>query len=375
MKVTSIGDFKHNRANYKSFHQEKIQISSPQMQSYPVIIMPNNYPIHFGSSLGFINAGKTAFRNFTNIPCPCCGIKMLPVNIFQNTLTKRFLSKPGYYALMALSEFEESMHPIERQCFDLLRQESKKEPSKNLQELLYELKPNHLKQLIGKQIRILNEVDKMGSELSDKSAQMLLRYTREARNRIIIPGEDHIFEIKPFLAALIDFKAAVGEKKVAERIFRKANELPRAGKDLDAFIVKYSRRDPKEIGQRLVSLSVGTIEHIKPRSNKGASMGRNYLLECGNCNHTRSDVPFAEWLKMRPEMVKNLQKYMDEIIKQINEGTIVGYEWYPSEVAATLAEESKGAVILDISKLTKSANYLNLTPLYERFSKNCITQC
>lgn len=369
MKVTAIGDFKQSHIKFKTFHQKGIENLSQQMPSTDISAKLPFSPVAFGSSLSFINAGKTSFRNFVNIPCPCCGIKMLPMTSFYENFTERALSKPGKEVVKALSIFEGNMHPTEKKCFNLFEELSEQNPLKNLQELLITVKPEHLKKLIGKQIKILNEIGKMGAELSDKSAQLLIKRTNIARNKIIIPDEYNIFEIKPLISSLLNFKDIVPEKDVANKILEKANELPRARNDISAFVVKYSRRTPEEIGRRLLSSSVGTIEHIRPRTHKGLNMGKNYLLECAECNNTRSSIPFDKWLKMRPEMVKNLQTYMDEIIKQTNSGILRGYDWYPREVAATLEKESKGVVKLDISKAKQHIDYIDFRPLVEKYNK------
>ena len=124
--------------------------------------------------------------------------------------------------------------------------------------------------------------------------------------------------------------------------------MPTSQNDVSAFVVKYSERSHKEIGERLVKLSVGTIEHIHPRSEGGRNVPGNYMLECGGCNHERQSIPLGDWVDAHPEMKENSQKYIDEVIKRINKGEMKGFSFYPEAVAKTLYNQSNGKLNLKV---------------------------
>ena len=124
--------------------------------------------------------------------------------------------------------------------------------------------------------------------------------------------------------------------------------MPTSQNDVSAFVVKYAERTHQEIGERLVKLSVGTIEHIKPRSEGGRNMVSNYMLECGGCNHERSSIPLGDWVDSHPEMKENTQKYIDEVIKRINDGKMKVFSFYPAAVAHTLFQQSDGRLDLKV---------------------------
>lgn len=39
-----------------------------------------------------------------------------------------------------------------------------------------------------------------------------------------------------------------------------------------------------------------TLEHIKPRSKKGPRYGRNTVMACRDCNSTRGDIDYGEFM-------------------------------------------------------------------------------
>lgn len=127
-----------------------------------------------------------------------------------------------------------------------------------------------------------------------------------------------------------------------------ARKLPNSSTDTDAFLVKYSRRGQVEIGQRLVTKSVSTIEHIHPthpkdpKLPKGESSERNYLAECAGCNNKRGSILLNDWMAINPNMFKNLKIYMSEIKELIRTGRLVGHISYPKTVAKTIETETIG---------------------------------
>ena len=63
-------------------------------------------------------------------------------------------------------------------------------------------------------------------------------------------------------------------------------------------------------------------------------------------------MPFFEFIELHPEFYgKHLQRYMDRVIHDINNGIVKGFENYPAKISKTLRKESKGKVKVDISKL------------------------
>lgn len=285
-----------------------------------------------------------------------------------------------------LNKYEKSMHPIEHEVFTQLKRLHRNHPEKNLQELITVLRPNNVRRLKKIQNKILNDINLTAINLSKESKQKVLAVTNTVR-KILEEGPDP-FKKKTFMREIAEVTRNLPEKEIADKIYRLATSVPSSGNDVSAFIVKYSGtvpdlvdgvykefpRSSREIAQRLLSPSVGTHEHIRANtpSKKGHARGeshpKNYLLQCYNCNNKRLNMPFDQWVRLHPEIIDNVQKYIDVIIDRINNNQIKNYAWYPVAVAKTLYEESKGLIKLDISKL-KKAPETDTQRLLERFNK------
>jgi len=301
--------------------------------------------------LSFTGKGVQFFlKDYKDIPCPCCGVKMVR-SIDIEKLSENVLGNSSEEAVKALSEFEENMHPTEKACFQEIKELSKENPLKNLQELVVIARPKHYKPLRAKEFNIINQIDVAGKGLSEDSYNQLMVIIKNEKDYITgkIPGQP--FKRKTAVKKITALCEKLPEKDIGKELVRLVNTLPTSSNDVDAFFVKYFDRTSTEIGQRLVIPSRGTFEHIKADSAGGSMEARNGLYECDECNFDRGNMPFNEFVMLRPEMPKNTQKSMDVIIEMINNGEIKGNTSYPVDVARTLKNQSKGLIVVDTSKL------------------------
>lgn len=316
--------------------------------AYPVFS-----PIAFsGQDINLLKVSRLRFLDIPNIPCPCCGKIMVTRDAFNAKLNEKTLSGTCIQALKMLSQFEENIHGVEKICFQQIKKIAKQSPKSNLQELLMNLRPESLKKLRASQFKILAKIDDYGKDLSPESALKLTRITNRNRSIITVDDPNNPFKRKSFINELLQFKEQIPEKEIGEKIYQHSFKLNNSENDSNAFIVKYSQRSPREIGQRMVSKSISTLEHIKPKAKGGQNLAANYLPECAGDNNKRQDTDLDIWITTEhPEMIKNTQRHMDIIINKINSGQIRDYEWWPAAVAKTLEVESKGLIKLDLSKL------------------------
>lgn len=365
MKINALGGYNLNLISNLNFKQKEPQNSSFGLHT---ISISRELPKDKISFTG-VNAQIPFFLKVVdNIPCPCCGIKMVKSSDIALKLGGDVLTGPSAHSIEALYEFEDSMHPIEKACFGAIKSLGKKNPEMPLNELLLSVKELHLEKLKITEFKVLNQLDKLGKQLSPMSAKKLSDITDAARFSIKAEDSDVPFKRKTVLDRVLKLKAHIPEKKVAEELLKVAHKLPSSGTNVDAFMVKYSRRSSKEIGLRLVSPSIGTVEHIRPKSIGGENNDKNYLLECAGCNNSRGNISLEDWVKIHPEMSDNIQKNMDAVIEKINSGIIKGYNWYPAEIAKTVAEESKGVLKINISKMKFKSNVSIITEaLIEKF--------
>ena len=293
--------------------------------------------------------GDEPVRALGNIICPCCGIEMMTQKDMSR-VTKG-LGATSEQAIKTLDNYEKYMHPVEKECYNLLKGWAKETPNSNFRELLNKNLEPQLEILQEKQNKILDNVDEISKNLSKKEQEEVKKVTDLTRKMVSSTDKEIKFKRKTFIADVEDLAGKISKPEVHEKMLKEAEKMPTSQNDVSAFVVKYAQRGHKEIGERLVKLSVGTIEHIHPRSAGGRNNPGNYLLECGGCNHERSSIPLPEWVDDHPEMVTNTQKYIDEVIRRINCGEVKGFSFYPEAVARTLLHESDGKINLKTDAL------------------------
>lgn len=296
------------------------------------------------SFLGY--AHDEPIRALGNIICPCCGVEMMTQKQ-MNDVSKR-LGNTSSQAVSTLKNYEKYMHPVEKECFNMMKDWAKSKPDASLKDLLQENKEPQLIKLQAKQNTILDNVDIISKELSENEQAEVKKVTDITRKIVSSTDKEIKFKRKTFLKDIDELQSKISNEEVYAKMRKEAEKMPTSQNDVSAFVVKYAERTHQEIGERLVKLSVGTIEHIKPRSEGGRNMVSNYMLECGGCNHERSSIPLGDWVDSHPEMKENTQKYIDEVIKRINDGKMKGFSFYPAAVARTLFQQSDGKLDLKV---------------------------
>lgn len=296
--------------------------------------------------ISFTGAKEDMIRDLGHIECPCCGVKMLTDKDFKKIRTglRQEASSPN--AVKVLTPYEEYMHPVEKECFNILKGETEKNPTMNFQQIFRKNMDKHLVGLKEKENNVLDEVDKISEKLAENEKVKVKQITENTRKMIESTNNDQVkFKRKTFLAQISDLEPAIKNKEVYKEIKQTSKKMPNSSNDVNAFVVKYADRKHNEIAERLVKLSVGTIEHIHPQSKGGGNKIENYLLECGDCNHNRSSIPLDEWItEEHPEMVENTKKYVEKVEALIESGENEELEGYPEAVARTLVFESNGLI-------------------------------
>lgn len=353
MKILSVSIYSQNRnplISNQNKPKNKAYKPSPIISSY----VPNfYYPIAFTSNKNY----KALFNTVLNMEnvCPCCGKHMLPKITYRKIFKPTNLSKNSKEVIKIIRKYEAFMPEPEKTCFIMLKKQSKNQGHKSLNHLLREFRQSSLKKLQQSEFEVIDEIEKLAMNLSEESKSRVSKITQIARAVITKDDPENQFKRKKFIWHIAAVRDQIPEKELGDKLVKEAEKLKTSENDLNAFIVKYSNRTSTELAQRLVSKSVATIEHTKPQSKGGQDLLGNFLSECAGCNNSRGDKPLDEWIeKSHPEMLKNIQKHIDKIIRKINEGKLEGFETYPLEISETLSGESKGLIKLDISKLNKT---------------------
>lgn len=271
-------------------------------------------------------------------------IKEMTKNIFHDS----------EYMVQELQAFEPLMHNMEREVFEILKRESAKYPKKTFTEILNNPKliNYHLKKLENKQDEVFQEMAAISEQMPDKQKEMIEEAIRQSKEIFDMPYSSENLPKRNTVIELFDaltYVMPVSEE--LKQIQITAYKLPSSINDKNSFIVKYSHNNPNQIADALIRGSIATHEHAKPRSNNGENDNSNYIVLCRNCNGERGRMPYPEFEKIHPEMPENTQKYIDIVIENINNGTLINFDSYPSDIRKALSEERKKENPISISKL------------------------
>lgn len=306
-----------------------------------------------------------AIRELDDVPCPYCGIKLINGKEFAQ-LQKQNYELPADKVLGSFKKYEDRMHPVEKQVFNLLEDLSQKSPKKTIRQLLDTQRDKHLQNLKSQEFCIFDEITDCSKTLKNKEdAKAICTLIDESREIVNKQDANYIFRRKRLLEKLDAITSNMQEKDKAEEISKIADKIPRGHDNIDAFIVKFTQKDTrtkeqkssKQIAMALIEPSVGSLEHIRPRHPQDGSEGgkntfSNYLYASKEWNTRRKNMPLDKWVEKNPQIKENMQKYMDAVIEKINtHKALKGCKVYPIIAAETVAYESKGLIQLDVSKL------------------------
>lgn len=312
--------------------------------------------------------GKS-IRELGDVPCPYCGTPVINGKEISH-LNKENLGGASKHAVRLLKPFESRMHPVEKQVFNLIEDLSKKDPNKNLRQLLDKVRPEHLEIIKQQEYDILNKMsDYNEKNVKDKKDNVKIdKLLHEAIDIIDKQDENYIFRRRRFMEKLNVITSNMTDKNSVNGLQNIAEELPRAHDNMSAFIIKFTQKDPKtklektpyQIGISLIEPSVGSLEHVKPRhpqdkSEGGENIYSNYLYASKEWNTRRRNMPLDKWVEKNPQIKQNMQTYIDAVIEKINSGkALKNCKIYPIIIAKTLEKESNGLIKLDTSKLRLS---------------------
>lgn len=298
---------------------------------------------------GTTSAGKP-LRKLKNIICPYRGIEIIPSSAIKDFEKKLEKCKVALDYFELLTNYYNHFLPTEKEIYSIFKDFVELNPNDSLKNCLQMIRGNCLIKLKLEELEVLDEVDMLTHKLSSKTALEMRAKTTKCRQIIISDNERDFFKRKVFLASLEDIIPKENEKEIFATIKNKALFLPTSESSKNAFVVKYSKRTPKEITRRLFIASTGTIEHIVPASLGGLNTIGNFLLTSASGNRYRENMPLVEYIKRHTKIPKYTQTYIDCIINQIHSGNLKGCETYPYKIKKKLFEESMGRILISLGK-------------------------
>ncbi len=353
--INPISNFSFNFTPFAQ-SQNRIKTDVQQVLTNPItrpkLPQPTTMMALLYNNISFTGHREDLVRSIGHVSCPCCGTKMLTNGDMEDISKELSKKDTAEHYINTLHPYEEYMHKTEKDVFHKFEQWGKENPKGTLSNFLAENRESSMKACKDKQSEVFAKINSIASSISSQAGEKFANLTKVYSNTPVNNEEDMKTVRKNILSDIKTSKSIINNEEKFKELKTLADSLPTSKNSTDAFIVRYAGKPSEKIGTRLVKLSVGTIEHVKPQADGGRDRIENYLLECGECNHTRGDVSLKDWVEEHPEMKENTQKYFDEVIEKINNNEL-GRELdnYPNAVRGALKEQSKGTLTYDTSAL------------------------
>lgn len=203
------------------------------------------------------------------------------------------------------------------------------------------------KRLVTQQYQVLDDIIEYSKDALDKHDQKIIKKAvKDVENTI----DDDTFRINTCRTRLYETTPELHNKNAIKDIKHITMAFPNGSNSIDSFIVKNADKTHEEIADALLEPSIGSIEHIKPRSKRGKSDPINYLVATRRMNSLRQALTYDEFKEYVPDLPEKLQRYTDEIIQKTNNGqTNVGM--FLQDVKEAIYDQSSGDIDIDISEL------------------------
>ena len=301
-------------------------------------------------SFGMNSSMKFLLANTNKLRCAYSGRAMIsPYEI--RTIYSKLAKRPNAQsAINLLIHYEDYMHDVESQVFDMFK-ESPHKGKRTFQDILKDNLPESLERLKIKQFEILTSVERQIKGMSAPIAEQIRASQSEAASDM----ELGTFSRKKVLEMVKNIKASGEDLPKVIKVYQTWYKLPKAGNNFDAFVVKYAKEPHDAIARRLLSTSVATVEHVQPASRGGADDMSNFLLVSARFNNDRNSMPLDEYIMLNQDVdiPHNIQKYIDDVIDEIGnkKSAFSSKSWYPEAIRKTIAKETSHKVDIDLADL------------------------
>ncbi len=298
--------------------------------------------------------------------------KKLLLGEFMSVADKITVKAPR--VIQKLSQFYENFSKENKEILDIMEIYAAKYPKNTFAEIfqkpevaqhhtqLYEI---YKKQALEQKIAVFKRLKEFSAKLPTEDVKKLQVTNNEALK--ILNNEYYKPHIKKACVDEVynNFLKNCRTKRIRKKIFDIIKDLHYETPAADEFIALCAQKktSDKEIVSQLAQEMIATFEHVKAKSLNGGDEIGNGIVLCKKCNTERSNIPYRIYLKIHPEMKKNLQKQMNKIITFINRGKLTGYDDYPVEIKNTLLNETDNLIKIKIKKYLKYREHQVLNKL------------
>lgn len=324
---------------------------------------------------------ENLLKNIDGLHDPYSDIIMLPKNKYQRLQHKISHQTTAKETVNLLSKQTNHMFSSDVEMLGILSKHANDKYTDingntittDFHTILKNLKPEARDRLINSQLNVTDTIRYISRERLPESSQ------KEVESYLTIIEKDihhDRFRIKQSRSLLERLYDEVPEKEVIDDIMKETLYFPNTATSTDAFIVKNADKTHAQIADLLISPGLISIEHIKPSSEKGKNSGANYLAASKRMNNLRCSMPMDQFIELFPRIPECTQRYMDDLIKKINNDKIEPVAYLLGDVKETLYKESKGQIDVDISgvkpDITKKVRILKneITKLINTYNPN-----
>ena len=352
--------FQNNLTQTSSAQQKPQRFYAPNLRGLDRDTLEISSP-SFKSRGGSHTKAGDCLKELDNITCPYSGVKMLSYSKMEKIEKKLYYTKNLTESLEVLRPYRPCMQKLEKQLYTMFKDYANKNPRSTANQCLQSHYPDALAKLKIEELKVLDNIDKISNKIEPKMALQIRTITTNARKRIIDDNTDQIFKRKDILSELDNLMYNYQNPNLAAEIREVANKLPKSSTNINAFIVKYAKRDKQEILARLLRPSTASIEHITPKSINPDHTLSNFMLASRDWNSDRSSIPLPDYIRKHPNIPKYSQRYVNDIINAIHKKKFVDNNWYPYMLKEKLYSESAGIININLSryKLTEEQAFKN----------------
>ena len=308
-------------------------------------------------------------KRIYNIPCPTCMNFMIQPSQ-KDAFVDDCQTARGEELITLLSKYKKYYHDTERKVADTLMFEATKYSDLDILQLSQQYIKDRLNTMKTEQLDILDRISKISEGSNGYSRKSAVDSIIE-KYRYIIKNENEKFNRD-------DFEKEINAQVANNHSYRKklsqlVKKMPTVNEEELRFLIRYGTKSKSELAARLLTPSLATCEHIKPKSAGGKNNTENYLAQCQECNSRRNDTPFGKWIANLPNFHEGIKKYIQVVSNKIETGEISDrYIDYPSDIAKTIATETNGKYKIEVPEiiLSKDAAKINFESKINQLRKS-----
>ena len=293
-------------------------------------------------SFGFnCNTGDFVTKEFEDVPCCCCGGKMM---LDSEPMAQHLATHKGKELAQEIREHRDYFRNDQGTIAMMIATEAEKSGC-SASKAVKNIKPNFMPKLKEYCQGVLASTDEIAKERLGEQNPVSEIIANEQKN--IAKGKIDRVQFTEKLVGL--HKKGQIDEESWDKIINSAMQLPQTGNTAQKMFQKLGGRQDAGVFNTLLFESGQTIEHVHPHSRGGKNDTDNYLAECGECNHKRGNVSYMTWLKIHPEYPVNVQKHIEWFQQQQVEGKFgKEYDDYGVKIKQTLSKESNGVMELKV---------------------------